>query len=135
MSKNPLRYENMFPGRNIKYTQSGDIDLRCQAGRDFKTMTDNWDAADQETLEQRQRILDSWAAMDPVDQSEHILSNSEQYRLTQYAKNTAVEEQEYYINSEGNLTTWSLDRTINKIKLSDFLSKQQSSNLVADKLI
>ena len=90
---------------------------------------------EESTVDIRDRILNKWRSLDPVEQSMHIITNSWEYRMAQYAEHTAIEEQEYYINSNGDLTTWSLDPTVQHIKLSEFLRKPKSSNLVADKLI
>jgi hypothetical protein len=83
----------------------------------------------------RDRIIHNWRSLDPVEQSMHVLNNSMEYRLFKYADSTPLKQQEYYINSEGELTTWSLDPTIQQIQLNEFLSKPQSSNLVADKQV
>jgi len=90
---------------------------------------------DQETVETRNKILAQWNSMDDVLRSAEVLSNSDFYKLAKYAETTPIAEQEYYINSEGNLTTWTLDPSIQKLTLSDFISKPQSSNLVADKQV
>lgn len=98
----------------------------------------------QETIKYRNKILAQWHSLDNVERSMEILNNSLEYRLAAYAETTPIEEQEYYMNSEGNLTTWTLDPTvtmdsihpsIQKLTLSDFVSKPRSSSFVADKLI
>ena len=114
----------LFPNRRIKYRKNGDVDYRCQAGRDLKADFDAADRQEEFDANHRTQIIQQWQSMDAVDRSQHVLCNSKTYRLYQYVTTVPIEDQMLYYNSEGELVGRQIDTTINNYnnyKVSDFM--------------
>jgi len=114
------------------YRKDGEIDGRCQVARRWARIDAHIDSMTfeeryKEELQYRDCVLAEWNSLDSVQQAFERLSDSHQYRIAEYSRNTPVEKLDYYYNRDNLLTTWSCDPAQGE---TDSANWQQLQNLL-----